>query len=329
MKKLLAHIIAGLIPFRNMRRMVRNRLLKKKPPSDYERILQRLYSIEHMLKASFPVTQVPPATGDWGLMHKTSLCVMSVFAKIMEKHNIKYWLDGGTLIGHIRHNGFIPWDYDLDLTMMRDDYEKIHTILDEEFSGNGFHYSRAEIIRLGYKDSPALVEIVPVDSGYCVTVPTGQEHDDFKKSLVNIRQDVYRDFEKLKKQAGAVSITQMKSILFDHHKTLVPQPLVNGFMFYGIELWWGMDQKSFWLYDDVFPLKPVEFCGIKTFIPNDSDFYLRVQYGDYMNWPDSITSLYPEIIARLTNDNYKECRRLIQEYLPNRTNSSKKTLTKI
>ena len=70
------------------------------------------------------------------------LKLLRVFDDICRKNNLKYWLDGGTLIGAIRHNGFIPWDDDIDVAMLSDDYEKFIEIAQQELPDDVFLQTR-------------------------------------------------------------------------------------------------------------------------------------------------------------------------------------------
>ena len=61
------------------------------------------------------------------------LDLLNELARVCSKYDIKYFADGGTLLGAIRHKGYIPWDDDIDVAMFRSDYEKLCRIAKDEF----------------------------------------------------------------------------------------------------------------------------------------------------------------------------------------------------
>ena len=58
--------------------------------------------------------------------------------RICEEHDIKYFLDSGTLLGAIRHKGFIPWDDDLDVAFIREEYNKFLNVASKELDNRFF-----------------------------------------------------------------------------------------------------------------------------------------------------------------------------------------------
>ena len=66
------------------------------------------------------------------------LNILHEIDRICRKHEVKYWLEFGTLLGAVRHQGFIPWDDDCDIGMMRSDFKKLRELIPSELSRDFF-----------------------------------------------------------------------------------------------------------------------------------------------------------------------------------------------
>lgn len=67
-------------------------------------------------------------------LKKIQLEILDAATSFCEQNGIRYWLDCGTLLGAIRHKGYIPWDDDVDLGMLREDYDRFLTLFNRENS---------------------------------------------------------------------------------------------------------------------------------------------------------------------------------------------------
>ena len=88
--------------------------------------------------------------------------ILDRMERILKKHNITYWAMFGTLLGIIRHDGFIPWDDDIDLGVLHNELEHILS-LKEEFKKNNLDLylhktQRRELLKVTYLNKPAELE---------------------------------------------------------------------------------------------------------------------------------------------------------------------------
>lgn len=100
--------------------------------------------------------------------------VLMLIDSICKKHNISWYADFGTLLGAVRHKGYIPWDDDIDISMLRPDYERFLSIVEEELP-EGF------ILKSMYKEEVTyelFIRIVNTEY-YCNSSKVGNSFHDF------------------------------------------------------------------------------------------------------------------------------------------------------
>ena len=95
-----------------------------------------------------------------------------------KEHNINYFLTAGTMLGAVRHKGFIPWDDDIDICLIRDEYEKLLAILHKELT-NTQYYARE---RWEYGNNFQKAE--HLFRGGVVIEPSGKKLNDVVKNTV-------------------------------------------------------------------------------------------------------------------------------------------------
>lgn len=245
-----------------------------------------LDSYHKMFSVIFLEHELKPK-GLWKQIQDLSTEMMNFIDKVSKKHGLSYWLDFGTLLGAVRHEGFIPWDDDVDLAMMRKDFEKLQIVFQKEIEENGlkdivsFSVDKEtrknlmiSFMKINY-DFFKLVDIFPYD---------------FRETNDGIDEEMSTS-ERNKFHLKLLQGENKKDVVEEYIKNLDLVYDEADFIIPGVEGLIGLDEMySFKIYEksSIFPLKEITFNGFDYYCPNNVDSYLRSTYGDYNSIPKVI-----------------------------------------
>lgn len=265
----------------------------------YRRASQLKRQVDYF-KSHADIRHMKPAAG--GLRYRQEQCVqvsISFFKKI-EELGIKPILYGGNLLGHVRHNGFIPWDDDIDFALIRGEYERLKEYCRQHVYTEKEWHKRSDIHE---KD------ILPgLDRYYWYLW-----HDHF--SVVEVREDGYMvgmDFFSLEYYADHYSLAQLMELsarlreevvcknseeekiqcvneALEKNKENTAQ--LSDHIYYGLdnmELQMVRHNEGFMPRDVIYPLRQVIWEGESFWVPNDAEKFLAYEYERPWDFPDDV-----------------------------------------
>ena len=266
-------------------------------------------------------------------LHEVQIEILDEIDKICKDNKITYFLVGGTMLGAVRHKGFIPWDDDVDIGMLREDYDKfidlclnndvlnkkyfLHCLDTDENYWLPFMRVRKNNTTFGEKGIKILdthkgifVDIFPYDN-------VKYESNFFQKIrsflILNIEDAVFCK-HKLKnvnkcRRKGAVKLLMTLSLkqLHKFQKYLFNIKRKKNTKYIVCFIAGGNPVDETLERDRVFPTMDFEFEGKKYPGIKDYDYYLKRVYGNYMELPpeDKRVTHSPEVISFTEGKNYE------------------------
>ncbi len=244
----------------------------------------------------------------------TQLEILTEVDKICRKHNIKYFLISGTLLGAVRHKGFIPWDDDVDIGMHRKDYDLFLEIAGRTlakkyfcqsvYSEPDYYLPYAKVRKNGTKYVEASIKHLNINKGVYIDVfPIDNVPDNallrfihrmelqilfrmvLEKSGIIISEDqrlsrrvaytMLRIFFKPFKKRNLLLYMDQRMKAYSGQKTTC---LTNIGSSYG----YTREQRQSYIFES---LSETEFEGRLFYVPVQAHEYLTGLFGDYMTPP--------------------------------------------
>ena len=219
------------------------------------------------------------------------LAMAKTIAKILEKHSIPYEISFGTLLGAVRHNGFIPWDDDFDFFLFEDTYQKAMEVLEKELPEDMFlENSKSE--PKYFHDWAHVKDTNSICS--CQQFPQDElySHHGLSVDLYKITKIKTQDFAEFRYQNALAYIDRrMKLGLIEQDdydkrkKSYEERKLKDCVKTQDSEIYAYPFDIGFQFKDDIFPLKRYKYEDCEFWGPSNAASILTYRYGNYMELP--------------------------------------------
>lgn len=235
--------------------------------------------------------------------------ILCEFAQFCDDNGIRYYLSGGTMLGAIRHKGFIPWDDDIDVLVPRPDFDRLHKLLKEKsikpyyrlegYTAGIGYYPFAKLVDTRTKvineyssvDNHLWIDIFPMD-GLPDDIESSDEALRFATPLKINYNRAYAKIGKGKnlfRTLGKIPLKIYLNAFGLKNTTKKIDALARKYPFeeseYVAGIAWSVGPKERMRREDYVPVVDVEFNGKMFHAPACWDTYLKQMFGDYMTLP--------------------------------------------
>jgi phosphorylcholine metabolism protein LicD len=306
MKKALINVTCSLIPFPGLRRRTRDILRGYR--------VDKTDRLRDLVVITTDIPKIPAAVGHLRRIQQALNKLSAAFDRLCAEKGIQYFVMGGSLIGKLRHNGWIPWDDDVDFAVVDGDWDKMMEFARATFPNADFDFRYSDrwhnLIQLVHRKTGLRIDVfknrrwvrdIEWTPGDFAEIFARKK----KYSAAIRRYDIFhftRTAQTIIRLGDSARAIRKKWEYFDKimaaydkiwDETMMDgaKPAADGAIISFTMLWF--EAHDFHKNATVFPVRRTEFDGITLSFPNDIEMYAEKYFGDIWRIPQGLAGHSP------------------------------------